>query len=141
MPEVPPMKWSPKTRSVAHSGLSAAVTMAATCCRESGASTLCCLESPPAGTAWLSVTPANAGALEAVRIDELRVIGGDVRGARLARSLPAERHAAGGRIAMIRGTALRHAQRHGTVGHFAAVRTDRVLRVRDRHYASAAGET
>ena len=81
---------------------------------------------------------ADARAVQSVRVQELRVVGGNVRRARPAP--PAERHAAGRGIASVAGSALDDAQHRRRVGHGARVRTHRVLDVRDRHHARAAGE-
>ena len=74
-------------------------------------------------------------------IEELSVISGNISWARSARALPAERNAVGCWIASIKGPALDNAKRCGSVCHCPGVRSDRVLRMRNRHHACAANET
>ena len=81
---------------------------------------------------------AHHRALQTVRVHELRVIRGYVRRPGLA--LPAKWHAAGRRIASIKGAALNNAQRRRRICNCASVRTNGVLGMRDGNNACAAGE-
>ncbi len=79
--------------------------------------------------------------MQAVSIDELCVVSGDVRRTGPARSLPAQRDAARRRIASVETAALDDAQRRCCIGNCPSVGADRILRVRNGHHAGAAGES
>ena len=74
-------------------------------------------------------------------VEELSVISRNICWAISARALPAERNAIGCWIASIKGRALDHAKRCGSVCHCPGVRSDRVLRMRNWHHTCAANET
>src|SRR5690349_3564745 len=77
--------------------------------------------------------------LQSVRIEKLRIVGGDLR----TRREPAlsEWDAAGGGIASVGALARDHAEHGCSVSKSAGVRADCVLRVRDGHHTGATGET
>ena len=84
---------------------------------------------------------AKSRALEAVRIQELGIIGRNICGTSLARVLPSQRHAIGGGIAPVERAALNHSERRCTVGQRAAVGAHRILRMRNRHDTGTASKT
>ena len=86
----------------------------------------------------LSVLPGHADSrsLEAMLAEELRVLDWNVCWSREA-ALPSQRNSGSRGIAAVEAAALHYTQRYCCVGYRASVRTEGVLRMRDRHDASA----
>src|SRR5260370_18208747 len=82
---------------------------------------------------------AEPCALEAVFVHELGVVGGDVRGTSLARSLPAQRHATRCWVAPVQAAALNDTQRCCRIRYPPSGRTPRPLLARAWPYARAPG--
>ena len=76
-----------------------------------------------------------------MRVHELSVIGGNVGGTSLARSLPTERDTAGRGIASIVGAALNNPESGSGVSDRPSMRTNCILSVRDGDDAGATNQT